>query len=109
MRTGKTRTTGEAGMGWLEGARALEAARCVAASEARRGVMRATKTARHRMPTGSVCTTAVATPEVCAAGMSAAATTMAAIETVGVAQHRGARYRDPEHYSSEGSNRLSPV
>jgi hypothetical protein len=42
--------------------------------------------------------------------MSAAATTtVAAIEAVGVAQHRGARYRDPEHYSSEGSNRLSPV
>jgi hypothetical protein len=71
------------------------------------------------MPTGSVCATAVATPEVCAAGMSATAaaattvaataTTVAAIEAVGVAQHRGACHRDPEHYSSEGSNRLSPV
>jgi hypothetical protein len=68
------------------------------------------------MPTGSVCATAVATPDVCAAGMyatattvAATATTVAAIEAVGVTQHRGTCHRDPEHYSSEGSNRLSPV
>jgi hypothetical protein len=41
--------------------------------------------------------------------MSAATTTVAAIEAVGIAQHRGACHRDPEHYSPEGSNRLSPV
>jgi hypothetical protein len=40
---------------------------------------------------------------------AATATTVAAIEAVGVAQHRGACQRDPEHYSPEGSNRLSPV
>jgi hypothetical protein len=61
------------------------------------------------MPTGSVCATAVATTHVSAAGMAAAATHVAAIEAMGVAQYRGACHRDPEHYSSEGSNRLSPV
>src|SRR4029077_15706339 len=93
----------------LDAARALEAARAVVATEVRRGVMRATKTACHRMPTGSVCATAAATTEVCAAGMPAAATApppMAAIEAVGIAQHRGACHHDPEHYRSEGSNRL---